>query len=117
MRVVDLGVPEQSSSSLVIINRTTPLYSWIHNCAPCKSKEQSARSPEKEPVRQAFRTMALRRASQSLAGRLLQGQVPALSVAGVRAGPVLPQQEDDQSRSTVCANNSLQEVSVWACCV
>jgi hypothetical protein len=49
--------------------------------------------------------MALRRAGQSLAGRLLQGQVPALSVAGVRAGPVLPQQEDDQSRSAVCAKN------------
>ena len=54
---------------------------------------------------QAFRTMALRRAGQSLAGRLLQGQVPAFSVAGVRAGPVLSQQEDDQSRSAVCANS------------
>ena len=57
-------------------------------------------------MRQAFRTMALRRAGQSLAERLLQGQVPALSVAGVRAGPVLPQQEDAQSRSAVSANNT-----------
>lgn len=49
--------------------------------------------------------MALRRAGQSLAGRLLQGQVPAFSVAGVRAGPLLPQQEDDQSSCAVSASS------------
>lgn len=49
--------------------------------------------------------MALRRAGQSLAGRLLQGQVPAFGVAGVQTGPLLPQQEDDQSTSSVYANS------------
>ena len=49
--------------------------------------------------------MALRRAGQSLAGRLLQGQVPAFSVAGVRAGPLLSQQEDDQSSCAVSATS------------
>ncbi|CAL5225662.1 g8521 [Coccomyxa viridis] len=49
--------------------------------------------------------MALRRAGQSLAGRLLQGQVPAFSVAGVRAGPLLSQQEDDQSSCAVSASS------------
>ena len=49
--------------------------------------------------------MALRRAGQSLAGRLLQGQVPAFSVAGVRVGPALPQQEDESNTSAVCANS------------
>ncbi|CAK0734051.1 hypothetical protein CVIRNUC_000376 [Coccomyxa viridis] len=49
--------------------------------------------------------MALRRAGQSLAGRLLQGQVPAFSIAGVRAGPLLPQQEDGSNPSAVCANS------------
>jgi len=51
--------------------------------------------------------MALRRGGQSLAGRLLQGQVPAFSVAGVRASPLLPQQEGDQSRSVASASNVL----------
>lgn len=49
--------------------------------------------------------MALRRAGQSLAGRLLPGQVPAISVAGVRAGPLLLQQEDGSSISAVCASS------------
>lgn len=49
--------------------------------------------------------MALRRAGQSLAGRLLQGQVPAFSVAGVRAGPLFPQQEDEQSRTAASASS------------